>query len=132
MAAIKPAAWQPAAGTGRLTTRAVQLAANVRLPAAVIPIDEAGVPPAVAEAGKEIINGFYRELQAYAEDELSHPDHQTVDATSGDETTIIPVSAATDRIRHWADEQFRAQYGNEKFIQQTHHSAVEVRLPLSP
>lgn len=103
--------------------QAIQLADDVRLPAALLPQGPPNLPPAVAEATAEIANTFYRELQA-----------ATPQAPPGEDqdTTLIPKTPRTEQIRQLADEQFRALYGDDRYIQQTLNSAIEVQLPPEP
>lgn len=104
--------------------QAVQLADDVRLPAALMPRNLANQPPEVVAATVEIANRFYQDL---ADEPLIREVHQ-----SGESTTVIRNSPTAERIRQNADEQFRALYGNEQYIRRTLDSAIEVMLPPEP
>ena len=106
------------------SAQAIQLADDVRLPAALMPRNLANQPPEVAAAAVEIANTFYRDL---ANESLSRQVHQ-----SGETTTMIQNSPTTERIRQNADEQFRALYGDEQYNRHTLYSAIEVMLPPAP
>jgi len=140
--------------------RAVQLNDDVRLPAALMPQGQDDLPPAVAAAAVEIGNSFYRKLQnrsaahqkppessnnvTYSTMVPKGPESPNLSQTAGqqppsfqvpdtaEDLTLIPNTPDTEQIRKQADEQFRALYGDEKFIRQTVSSAIEVRLPLRP
>ena len=107
------------------SSQAIQLADEVRLPAALMPPGTNPPPPAVAAATAQITDTFYQELQAG----VSRPQAGQEAPRTTDDTAIIPENFATRLARQRADEQFRALYGDEKYIQQTLNSAIEVLLP---
>jgi len=106
---------------------AIQLATDVRLPAAIVPMNQEDMPPAVAAAVGEIGSQFYRDLFAVA----THPQAGQVTPQQVDDTAIIPNGPVTNHLRQSADERFRALFGDEKYIQHNLASAIEVMLPLS-
>lgn len=111
--------------------RGVQLADDVRLPAAIM---AQGVPDATthnmtspaAAANREIVNSFYRELLATADNTPATADP----ATGGEQTAVVPPGAGVDNARRHADELYRAMFGDAAFNQQGISSAIEVRLPV--
>lgn len=107
---------------------AIQLAADVRLPAAMVPMVQQNQPPAVAAAAAEVGNHFYQNLLTSA---ANPPTPQEAPPVVND-TAMITNGPVTDHLRQAADELFRALYGNEKYIQQTLASAIEANLPPEP
>lgn len=104
---------------------AIQLAESVRLPAALIPQENApNKQSTVAKATEEIASTYYHDLQTEIAGALEPQN-------SGD-TVTIPQIPETEQIRLRSDEQFRALYGNERYNQQVIGSALEVMLPPLP
>lgn len=99
---------------------AVQLADDVRLPAALIPDAGANLTPAVTAATAEIGNTFYRDLQVTANNETSNQEA---------DTATISNDPNTEQALIRADEQYRALFGDEDFNRKTAESHIEVNLP---
>ena len=110
------------------SAQAIQLADDVRLPAALMPSGLADVPPEVAAAAVEIANTYYRNLQAETTTPRTHP----TPFIDGKDTTLIRNTPGTERIREDADEVYRALYGDTQYIRHTISSAIEVNLPPEP
>ncbi len=108
---------------------AIQLAEDVRLPAALMPHQTANESPAVTAARIAIGERFYRELQeivanqAPADAAVQAP----VDAAA---TTVIHQSRATENALRRANEEYRALFGDEAFNRKTMDTHLEVKLPV--
>lgn len=99
---------------------AIQLADDVRLPAALMPHGTANESPIVAAARAAIGDRFYRELQEIAAKETQ---------TEADATVIIHKSPATENALKRANEEYRAFFGDEAFNRKTMDTHLEVKLP---
>ncbi len=104
--------------------QAIRLADDVKLPAALMPEKLHNTSPEIAAARSEIINCFYRDLQAGIINSGESPKF----SEPSEDSILIPQNFRTERIRQAADQQFKALYGDSKYIQQTLHSAIEVML----
>lgn len=108
--------------------RGIQLAANVRLPAAIMALGSRemnvpGHPPTPADdAAREIENTFYQELAATA----GEPPDKPLEA---DATTVISPGREVETARARADEIYRSLFGDEAYNRQSMTSAIEVQLP---
>jgi hypothetical protein len=124
--------------------RAIQLAENVRLPAAFMAQSEPEMAAltistnAVAAANLAITDSFYQQLAAgvaaqpapAAHPEANRSGMMPVTPTPGTEdTTVIPPGPEVASARESADELYRALFGDEAYGRMTLHSALEVRLP---
>jgi hypothetical protein len=108
---------------------AIQLADDVRLPAALMPSEAIEMPDAVTAATQEISDRYYQELQASA----ARPSAAEEDQKSSSEensTRVIANSPEAEQIRYRADQQFRVLHGDERYNQQILNSAIEVMLPI--
>jgi len=126
--------------------RAIQLGEDVRLPAAIIAVNDpetrAGdISPAIAAATKEIENTFYRELAEKAREEPSVDKDSTVggsDATAQvppvvtgeteDPDTVILSEHDVYDARERADAVYRTIHGDEAANRRGISSALEVGL----
>ena len=120
------------APTTQEAKRGIQLADDVRLPAAIMAESAPDtatrkmISPAAATANREIANSYYRELLATAGNSSATP----TPAPGGDEaTSVIPAGAAAEKARNHADEMYRALFGDDAYNRQVMNSAIEVRLP---
>ncbi len=103
---------------------AIQLADDVRLPAALMPHDNANESPVITAARTAIGDRFYRTLQEIAAQETA------ADSTTGADTTvIIHQSAAADIALKQANEEYRALFGDAAFNQKTIDTHIEVKQP---
>lgn len=124
----------PLTAAADIPARGIQLAENVRLPAAVMALAEIAkptaepVPPAVAAAQRKIVEKFYQEIAAEMSPHNISPKPELVEAT----TVVISPSKTVDDARHRADEQYRALFGDAAYNRQGIRSAIEVRLPQDP
>jgi len=124
--------------------RAIQLAEDVRLPAAFMAQSEpemadlAITTEVVAAANLAITDSFYQQLAAgvaaqpapAAQPEANRSGMIPVTPTPGTEdTTVIPPGPEVASARESADELYRALFGDEAYGRMTLHSALEVRLP---
>lgn len=109
--------------------KAVQLAPDVRLPAASIPDHSGNVSPEVAATLQGMVDRFYRDLQSLANKaELENPGAAGGLEFPDEETALITNSAETDHALDHADEMFRAMFGQETFLERTLFSGTEVLL----
>lgn len=99
---------------------AIQLADDVRLPAALMPHNTAGESPIVTAARAAIGDRFYRELQEIATNETQ---------PEADATVVIHKSPATENALKRANEEYRALFGDEAFNRRTIDTHIEVNLP---
>ena len=112
----------------------IQLAENVRLPAAVMALAEIAKPtaepvsPAVTAAQQEIVEKFYQEIAA----EMARPNILPTPELEEATTVVISPSESVDDARHRADEQYRTLFGDAAYNRQGISSAIEVRLPENP
>ncbi len=104
--------------------QAIRLADDVKLPAALMPEKLPNISPEITAATTEIVNCFYRDLQAGIINSGESPKF----SEPSEDSILIPQNFRTERIRQAADQQFKALYGDSKYIQQTLHSAIEVML----
>ena len=124
----------PLTAAADIPARGIQLAENVRLPAAVMALAEitkptaAPVPPAVAAAQREIVEKFYQEIAAEMARPNIFPTPELEEAT----TVVISPSKTVADARHRADEQYRTLFGDAAYNRQGISSAIEVRLPENP
>ncbi|MCX8496636.1 MAG: hypothetical protein ORN51_10680 [Akkermansiaceae bacterium] len=124
---------------------AIQLAEDVRLPAALMPHQTANESPAVTAARIAIGERFYRELQeiaanqtpveaavqAPADADVQAPVDATVQApVDAAVTTVIHQSRATENALRRANEEYRALFGDEAFNRKTMDTHLEVKLPV--
>ena len=112
---------------------AIQLADDVRLPAALMPHDTSKESPVVAAARAAIGDRFYRELQEIAaKDSVTDPatiDSAAKDSAAEPTTVVIHQSPATENALKRANEQYRALFGDEAFNRKTMDTQLEVKLP---
>ena len=110
---------------------AIQLADDVRLPAALMPSEAIEMPDAVTAATQEISDRYYQELQASTA-RPSAAEAEAAQKSSSEEksTHVIANSPETEQIRYRADQQFRVLHGDERYNQQILNSAIEVMLPI--
>ncbi len=99
---------------------AIQLADDVRLPAALMPHDTSKESPEIAAARAAIGDRFYQELQETAAKEPP---------SEADTTTVIHKSSATENALKRANEEYRALFGDEAFNRKTMDTHLEVKLP---
>jgi hypothetical protein len=115
--------------------RAIQLGENVRLPAAILalnePDEDAGIiTPALTDATREIENNFYRELASKAtENQAGAESGQTGIAAEDDPNTVIMSDHDVYDARERADAVYRTLYGDEAANRRGISSAIEVQLP---
>lgn len=124
--AASPAPSRPetAAAGNQLPLPAIQLADDVRLPAALLPHDTANESPVITAARTAIGDRFYRTLQETAAKDPA------VNSTSGaDDTVIIHQSATTENALKRANEEYRALFGDAAFNQKTIDTHIEVKQP---
>jgi len=107
---------------------AIQLAEDVRLPAALMPHQTANESPAVTAARLAIGERFYRELQEIVANQaqVDATVQTPVDAAA---TTVIHQSRATENALRRANEEYRALFGDEAFNRKTMDTHLEVKLP---
>ena len=112
---------------------AIQLADDVRLPAALMPHDTSKESPVVAAARAAIGDRFYRELQEIAaKDSVTDPatiDSAAKDSAAEPTTIVIHQSPATENALKRANEEYRALFGDEAFNRKTMDTQLEVKLP---
>ena len=117
---------------------AIQLADDVRLPAALMPHDTSKESPVVAAARAAIGDRFYRELQEIAaKDSVTDPatkdsaakDSAAKDSAAEPTTVVIHQSPATENALKRANEEYRALFGDEAFNRKTMDTQLEVKLP---
>ena len=112
---------------------AIQLANDVRLPAALMPHDTSKESPVVAAARAAIGDRFYRELQEIAaKDSVTDPatiDSAAKDSAAEPTTVVIHQSPATENALKRANEEYRALFGDEAFNRKTMDTQLEVKLP---
>ena len=124
----------PLTAAADVPARGIQLAENVRLPAAVMALAEFAkptaepIPPAVAAAQLEIVEKFYQEIAA----EMAPPNISSTPELEEATTVVISPSESVDDARHRADEQYRTLFGDAAYNRQGISSAIEVRLPENP
>jgi hypothetical protein len=123
--------------------RAVQLAANVRLPAALMDLAETAVDnrisvsPAADAAKRDIATAFYQRLASDATagpawrqpSPADRPDAAAPEAGTAD-TGMIEPGPVADNASTLANESYRALFGDDAYNRQTMNSAIEVRLPV--
>ncbi len=119
---------------------AIQLADDVRLPAALMPHDTANESPEIAAARAAIGDRFYRALQENAAQETAtnlateppaSKNPATEPTTGTDATVIIHPSPASENALKHANEEYRALFGDAAFNQKTIDTHLEVKLPTS-
>lgn len=121
--------------------RAIQLAANVQLPAAVMAKGTWAANPSLANsptamaANEEIVNSFYRELS----ERLSEPpptrngesstEPPATDSQAADPTTVVVTEGPIIQdARERANQRFRTLYGNEAYNRLIMNAAIEPTL----
>ncbi len=117
------------------TNRGIQLAENVKLPAAIMALSDPSfknLTPQQDTALRHVVDTFYKDLAARAEARLSNQelarDHQVVQSSNGEETIIIQPGEDVEKARQRANEIFRALFGDDRYNQVTMQSAMEVML----
>lgn len=126
---------------GSEASPAIQLGANVQLPAALMAQGTWASNPSLANspaamaANEEIVNSFYRELSERLSEIPPTPNGespaqppasglQTVDAT-----LIVSEGPIIQDVRERANQRFRTLYGNEAYNRLMMNAAIESSLP---
>ena len=117
-------------------TPAVQLAWNVRLPAAIMDSgrrrteNPGAVPTPADEAVRGIETTFYQNVAATVPEVANPPEAAPINGTdNGESTTVITPGPEVEQARNNANELYRALFGDAAYNRQTMDSAIEVQLP---
>lgn len=106
-----------------------QLAPDVRLPVAAMPVDFK-ISPIARTALEQIVTDYYQELAAglaagAADDVAAKPGED-----AGGETTVVVTNGpVANAARQRADSRFKALFGHAAYNRMTIHSLLESRLP---
>lgn len=128
----------PVTSAAEIPAQGIQLAGDVRLPAAIMALAELAkpsaepIPPAVVAAQREIVAKFYQEVAASVPPPNISPGVAEISEEIQTTTVVIPPSESVDAARHRADEQYRTLFGDAAYNRQGIGSAIEVRLPEVP
>ncbi len=128
----------PFTTAAEIPAQGIQLAGDVRLPAAIMALAElakptaAPIPPAVVTAQREIVAKFYQEVAASVPTPNISPGVDESSEEIQTTTVVIPPSESVNDARHRADEQYRTLFGDAAYNRQIIGSAIEVRLPEVP
>ena len=113
----------------------VQLAPDVRLPAAALPLDMK-ISPVAEKVLREIQNDYYREVRdgtlrvrGTLQDEAEDP---LVTDAQGNQTLTIRRGSIEETARKRADERFKAIFGHAAYNRMTMNSLLESRMGDSP
>jgi hypothetical protein len=107
---------------------AVRLAPDVQLPAVILAIHKEQndpnnqKPQPIKDAMNAIVDRFYEDLAKAA----AAGEHASID---DDGTHVIGKGPAVDRARNYANEVYRALFGNAAFNQMTMDAVLEAQLP---
>lgn len=107
----------------------IQLAPDVRLPLAALPIDFQ-TNEVTARMLDIIVADYYRDLAAGVPAEGNDGGTTQIE-DNGETTIIVSNSPAAEAARHRADWRFRAIFGKQAFNRMSMQSNLEARLPVA-
>ena len=108
----------------------VQLAPDVRLPVAALPIDFE-TNEVTAKMLDIIVDDYYRDLAAGVLQDAGEIETTRHLEEDGETTILVKNGPAAEAARQRADWRFRAIFGKEAFNRMSMQSNLEARLPVS-
>jgi hypothetical protein len=107
----------------------IQLAPDVRLPVAALPIDFK-TNEVTARMLDIIVSDYYRDLAAGVTGD-GNEDRATLIEEGGEQTIIVSNGPEAEAARHRADWRFRTIFGKDAFNRMSMQSNLEARLPVT-
>ncbi len=123
---------EPDAVRNQTQERAVRLAPNVRLPAAIMAQGDHEPTPhrcssASEAANQTIADRFYGELSSGSREPSNDSETDVRPKDRGE--LLVPTGLEVDRATQRANEAYRAMFGDAAYNRQSMMSAIEVNLP---